>query len=232
MHKQLYTIYILSLCCPCRSNGKTQDVMLASTEETLLISDSIIGTFFNHQKDSCIHWPAMLWTVEAIGYKLVFTDISVWLYNFFHIPELLAISHFITRVLDYRIGLLLSTRHNIHHQVKWHCLKSIGEEMWMMWPGIHQCTDYQLGICPDSIVDESTTELPRLNSVTYPVKPLSSPHTTIAIVLICGKWSQLLSNAFPKYLKVVEIAIVHVLGFVKDEQCFSSVAFLKNKSAK
>jgi hypothetical protein len=41
--------------------------------------------------------------------------------------------------------------------------------------------------------------------------------------------SHLLSNAFPKYLKVVEIAMVHVLGFVKDEQCFSSVAFLKNK---
>jgi hypothetical protein len=175
--KQLYTICILSFCCLSRSNAKTQDVMLASTQETLLISDSIIGTFFNHQKDSCIYWPAMLWTVEAIGYKLVFTDISVWLYNCLHIPELLAISHFITRVLDYKIGLLLSTRHNIHHQVKWHCLKSIGEEMWMMWPGTHQCTDYQLGICPDSIVDESTTELPRLNSVIYPVKPLSSPHT-------------------------------------------------------
>jgi hypothetical protein len=29
--------------------------------------------------------------------------------------------------------------------------------------------------------------------------------------------SQLLSNAFPKYLKVVEIAMVHVLGFVEDE---------------
>jgi hypothetical protein len=130
--KQLYTICILSFCCLSSSNAKTQDVMLASTQETLLISDSIIGTFFNHQKDSCIHWPAMLWTVEAIGYKLVFTDISVWLYNCLHIPELLAISHFITRVLDYKIGLLLSTRHNLHHQVKWHCLKSIGEEMWMM----------------------------------------------------------------------------------------------------
>jgi hypothetical protein len=154
-----------------------------------MTGDSIIGTLLNDQRDTCIHWPAMVWTVEAIGYKLVFTDISVWLYNFLHIPEILAMSLFITRVLDYRIGLLLSTRHNIHHQVKWHCLKSIGEEMWMMWPGTHQCTDYQLGICPDSIVDESTTELPRLNLVTYPVKPLSSPHTTIAIVLICGKWS-------------------------------------------
>jgi hypothetical protein len=60
----------------------------------------------------------MQWAVEAIGYKLVFTDISVWLYNFLHIPELLAVSLFITKVLDYRIGLLLSARHNIHHEVK------------------------------------------------------------------------------------------------------------------
>jgi hypothetical protein len=29
--------------------------------------------------------------------------------------------------------------------------------------------------------------------------------------------SQLLSNVFPKYLKVVEIAMIHVLGFVEDE---------------
>jgi hypothetical protein len=41
--------------------------------------------------------------------------------------------------------------------------------------------------------------------------------------------SKLLSDAFPKYLKVVEITMVHVLGFVEDEQCFSFVAFLKNK---
>jgi hypothetical protein len=41
--------------------------------------------------------------------------------------------------------------------------------------------------------------------------------------------SQLLSNAFPKYLKVVEIAKVHVLGFVEDEQWFNYVAFSNNK---
>ncbi len=141
--KRLYTICILSFCCLSRSNGKTQDMMLTSTQETLLISDSMIGSFFNHQKDSCVDWPTMLWTVEAIGYKLVFTDLSVWLYNFLHIHKLLAMSLFIRRVLDYRIGLLLSTRHNIHHQVKWHYLKSIGEETWMMWPSSHQCTDCQ-----------------------------------------------------------------------------------------
>jgi hypothetical protein len=29
--------------------------------------------------------------------------------------------------------------------------------------------------------------------------------------------SQLLSNAYPEYLKVAEIAMVHVLSFVEDE---------------
>ncbi len=72
--------------------------------------------------------PLTSYALDCRG-KLVFTDISVWLYNFLHIPEILAMSLFITRVLDYRIALLLSTRHNIHHQVKWHCLKSIGEEV-------------------------------------------------------------------------------------------------------
>jgi hypothetical protein len=41
--------------------------------------------------------------------------------------------------------------------------------------------------------------------------------------------SQLLFNAFPKYLKVVEIAMVHVLGSIEYERCFYFVAFLKNK---
>jgi hypothetical protein len=41
--------------------------------------------------------------------------------------------------------------------------------------------------------------------------------------------SQLLFNVFPKYLKVVEIAMVHVLGSIEDEQSFNFVAFLKNK---
>ncbi len=41
--------------------------------------------------------------------------------------------------------------------------------------------------------------------------------------------SQLLFNVFFKYLKVAKIDMVHVLGSVEDEQCFSSIAFLKNK---
>jgi hypothetical protein len=41
--------------------------------------------------------------------------------------------------------------------------------------------------------------------------------------------SQLLSNVFFEYLKVAEIAMVRVLSSVEDEQCFNSIAFLKNK---
>jgi hypothetical protein len=41
--------------------------------------------------------------------------------------------------------------------------------------------------------------------------------------------SQLLSNVFPKYLKVAKIAMVHVLGSIEYERCFYFVAFLKNK---
>ncbi len=36
-------------------------------------------------------------------------------------------------------------------------------------------------------------------------------------------------HSFPKYLKLTEMAIVHVLRNVKDEKCFSSLAFLKSK---
>ncbi len=36
------------------------------------------------------------------------------------------------------------------------------------------------------------------------------------------------SHYFPKYLKLVEMAIIHVLGSVEDEKCLS-LAFLKSK---
>ncbi len=41
--------------------------------------------------------------------------------------------------------------------------------------------------------------------------------------------SRVLTNSFPEYLKLVEMAIVHVLGNVEDELRFSFLAFLKNK---
>jgi hypothetical protein len=41
--------------------------------------------------------------------------------------------------------------------------------------------------------------------------------------------SQLLAHFFPEYLKLVEIAMIHVLGSIEDESSFSSVSFLKNK---
>lgn len=36
-------------------------------------------------------------------------------------------------------------------------------------------------------------------------------------------------KAFPEYFRLAEVALVHVLGSVEDERCFSSLAFLKNK---
>jgi hypothetical protein len=41
--------------------------------------------------------------------------------------------------------------------------------------------------------------------------------------------SQLLFHTFPKYLELAKIAMIHILGFVEDERCFSSVSFLKDK---
>jgi hypothetical protein len=41
--------------------------------------------------------------------------------------------------------------------------------------------------------------------------------------------SQVLTHSFPEYFKLVEMAIVHVLGSVEDERCFSSLMFMKNK---
>jgi hypothetical protein len=42
--------------------------------------------------------------------------------------------------------------------------------------------------------------------------------------------SQLLAHSFPKYFKLPKIAmILHVLGSIEDERCFSLVSFLKNK---
>jgi hypothetical protein len=78
-----------------------------------MTGDSIVGTSLNDQKDTCIHWPAMLWTVEAIGYKLVFTDISVWLYNFLHIPQLLAMSLFYYK--DFRLQNCIAPKHQTQY---------------------------------------------------------------------------------------------------------------------
>jgi hypothetical protein len=39
-------------------------------------------------------------------------------------------------------------------------------------------------------------------------------------------------HAFLKYIKLAKVAIVHVLGSMEDEQCFSSLSFLKKKASK
>jgi len=38
-----------------------------------------------------------------------------------------------------------------------------------------------------------------------------------------------LTQNFGEFLKLAEIAIVHVIGSVEDKRCFSSVGFLKSK---
>ncbi len=41
--------------------------------------------------------------------------------------------------------------------------------------------------------------------------------------------SQVLMHFFPEYLKLAQMAIVHILRNVEDDKCFSSLAFLKRK---
>jgi hypothetical protein len=38
-----------------------------------------------------------------------------------------------------------------------------------------------------------------------------------------------LVGQFPEYIRLAQIALVHVLGSVEDERCFSSLTFLKDK---
>lgn len=45
----------------------------------------------------------------------------------------------------------------------------------------------------------------------------------------CFNASQLLSHPFSKYVKPIEVVMIHDLGFVEDECCFNSISFLKNK---
>jgi hypothetical protein len=41
--------------------------------------------------------------------------------------------------------------------------------------------------------------------------------------------NQMFSHAFPKYIKLAKIAIVHLLNSMEDEWCFSSFSFSKSK---
>jgi hypothetical protein len=46
---------------------------------------------------------------------------------------------------------------------------------------------------------------------------------------VINAW-QLLSHSFLEFMRLVEIAMVHVLGFVEDKHCFNYVSFLKDKT--
>ena len=57
-------------------------------------------------------------------------------------------------------------------------------------------------------------------------KPVVNPVTKL--------WKRLdansaLNSSFPKYIKLAQIALIHVLGLVEDERAFSSLTFLKDK---
>jgi hypothetical protein len=58
--------------------------------------------------------------------------------------------------------------------------------------------------------------------------PGFNPHIPILNPLT-KLWKQLDANSFPEYIKLAEIAMVHVLGSVEDERAFSSLTFLKDK---
>jgi len=71
-------------------------------------------------------------------------------------------------------------------------------------------------------------EVPAL--VTNKVNPqIVNPFTRLWKVI---NTSQLLSHTFPKYLKLAEIAMTHILGLVEDEGCSSSMSSMKSKLRK
>ena len=52
--------------------------------------------------------------------------------------------------------------------------------------------------------------------------------------LVTKLWKHLDANSslctsFPKYIKLTQIALIHILGSVEDERAFSSLTFLKDK---
>ena len=57
-------------------------------------------------------------------------------------------------------------------------------------------------------------------------KPLINPVTKL---WRCLDANFALSNSFPEYMKLAQIALIHVLGSVEDERAFLLVTFLKDK---
>jgi hypothetical protein len=53
-----------------------------------------------------------------------------------------------------------------------------------------------------------------------------NPHTKLWRTLSS---SQILEHQILEYIKLVELAIVQVIGLVKDEKCFFALTFMKNK---
>jgi hypothetical protein len=63
----------------------------------------------------------------------------------------------------------------------------------------------------------------------------NKPTLSFEVNLLTKLWCTIIANqifchAFLEYIKLVEIALVHVLNLVEDKWCFSSLSFLKNSS--
>ena len=57
-------------------------------------------------------------------------------------------------------------------------------------------------------------------------KPLLNPVTKL---WRCLDANSALSTSFPEYIKLAQIALIHLLGSIEDEHVFSLVTLLKNK---
>jgi hypothetical protein len=67
----------------------------------------------------------------------------------------------------------------------------------------------------------------RSNAITCMVPPFDISPLTKMWHLVTA--SRILVSSFPKYVKFVELAMVHIIGNVEDEKCFSTLAFMKSK---
>jgi hypothetical protein len=54
----------------------------------------------------------------------------------------------------------------------------------------------------------------------FDVNPLTRLWRVLDLASVC---------MFPEYMRLAEMVVVHVLGSVQDERCFSTFSFLKSK---
>jgi hypothetical protein len=77
-----------------------------------------------------------------------------------------------------------------------------------------------------AMLNNTKAAMPEPATLQVPPAPVINPLTMIWRIFDANST---LSKCFPEYLKLAEIAIIHVLGSIEDERSFSSLNFLKNK---